>query len=52
MLRSQILFICVVWISEETAIIFLFNIDWLGFIIDSGCLLRGTDGSFKSDSYS
>jgi hypothetical protein len=36
-------FMCFVWISEQTAIISLYNINWLGFYIwDRVCLLRGT----------
>ena len=37
-------FIC---ISEQTAIISLYSIDWLVFITDGVCLLRGTDWVFK-----
>ena len=35
---------CFVWISEQTAIISLYSIDWLvGFYnLDGVCLLRGT----------
>jgi len=37
-------FMCFVWISEQTAIISLYNINWLvGFYNwDGVCLLRGT----------
>jgi len=52
MFRPQGLFMCVVWISEQTAIIFVYSINWLVFIIESECLLRGTDWGFKSDIYS
>jgi len=31
------------WISEQTAIISLYNINWLIFITEAECLLRGTD---------
>jgi len=35
---------CFVWISEQTAIISLYNINWLVFITESECvLLRGTN---------
>ena len=37
---------CFVWISEQTAIIFLYNINWLVFVTQTECLLRGTDWSF------
>jgi nitrate reductase alpha subunit len=34
---------CFVWISEQTAIISLYSINWLGFYNQDGvCLLRGT----------
>jgi len=32
-----------VWISEQTAIISLYNINWLVCITETECLLRGTD---------
>jgi hypothetical protein len=38
---------CFVWISEQTAIISLYSINWLVFIIVTECLLRGTDWVFK-----
>ena len=34
---------CFMWISEQTAIISLYNINWLVFITDGECLLSGTD---------
>jgi hypothetical protein len=34
---------CFVWISEQTAVISLYSINWLVFITDGVCLLRGTD---------
>ena len=37
---------CFVWISEQTAIISLYNINWLVCITETECLLRGTDWSF------
>jgi hypothetical protein len=36
---------CLVWISEQTAIISLYSINWLVFITETACLLRGTDCS-------
>jgi hypothetical protein len=39
-------FVCFVWISEQTAIISLHNINWMVFITDGVCLLRGTDWIF------
>ena len=40
-------FMCFVWISEQTAIISLYSINWLVFITETECLLRGTDWIFK-----
>jgi len=37
---------CFVWISEQTAIISLYCINWLVCITDTECLLRGTDWVF------
>ena len=37
---------CFVWIWEQTAIISLYNINWLVFITKIQCLLRGTDFVF------
>ena len=39
-------FVCFVWIWEQTVIISLYNINWLVFIIETECLLRGTDWIF------
>jgi hypothetical protein len=39
-----------VWISEKTAIISLYSINWLVFITDGQCSLRGTDCTFKCSS--
>jgi len=39
-------FMCFVWIWEQTAIIFLYSINWLVFITETECLLRGTDWIF------
>ena len=39
-------FMCFVWIWEQTAIISLYNINWLVFITETECLLRGTDWIF------
>ena len=41
---------CFVWIWEQTAIISLYNINWLVFITEAECLLRGTDWMFKCNS--
>jgi len=45
-------FMCFVWISEHTAIISPYNINWLVFITDTHvvCLLRGTDWAFICNS--
>jgi hypothetical protein len=37
-------FMCSVWIWEQTAIIFLYSINWLVCITNGECLLRGTSG--------
>jgi len=34
----HIAFMCFVWISDETAIIFLYSIKWLVFITETGCV--------------
>jgi hypothetical protein len=40
-------FMCFVWISEQTAIISLYSINWLVFVArDAVCLLRGTGWVF------
>jgi len=49
--RTECLYIvqvmCFVWLSEQTAIISLYNINWLVFITEDGmCLQRGTDCIF------
>jgi hypothetical protein len=36
-------FMCFVWIWEQTAIISLYSINWLVFITETECLLRGTN---------
>ena len=41
-------FMCFVWIWEQTAIISLYSINWLVFITETECLLRGTDWIFIS----
>jgi len=41
---------CFVWIWEQTAIISLYNINWMGFITETECLLRGTDWVFIYNS--
>jgi hypothetical protein len=33
---------CFVWNSEQTAIISLYSINWLVFMAEKACLLRGT----------
>ena len=40
-------FMCFVWIWEQTAIISLYSINWLVCITETECLLRGTDWIFK-----
>jgi hypothetical protein len=35
-------FMCFVWIWEQTAIISLYSINWLVFITETECFLRGT----------
>jgi hypothetical protein len=37
---------CFVWISEQTAIMSLYSINWLVCITETECLLRGTDKIF------
>ena len=39
---------CFVWIWEQTAIISLYSINWLVFITEPECLLRGTDSKCNS----
>ena len=36
-----------VWISEQTAIISLYSINWLVFMTDGECLLRGKNLVFQ-----
>ena len=43
-------FMCFVWIWEQTAIISLYSINWLVFITETVCLLRGTDWAFIYNS--
>ena len=43
-------FMCFVWIWEQTAIIFLYSINWLIFITGTECLLRGTEWVFIYNS--
>jgi hypothetical protein len=47
---AHTVFMCFVWILEQTAIISLYNIDCLVFITDGVCLLRGTDWVFIYNS--
>ena len=35
---NRIIFMCFVWISEQTAIISLYNINWLAFITETECV--------------
>ena len=42
-LPTHTVFLRFVWISEQTAIISLYNINWLVFITECVCLLRGKD---------
>ena len=37
-LPTQTVFMCFVWISEQTAIISLYNINWLVFITETECV--------------
>jgi hypothetical protein len=39
------------WISEQTAIISRYSINWLDFITEEEWLLHGTNWVFKSDGY-
>ena len=43
-------FMCFIWIWEQTAIVSPYSINWLVFITENGCLLRGTDGIFIYNS--
>jgi len=43
-------FICFVWISEQTANISIYSINRLVFITETKCLLRGTDWVFIYNS--
>jgi hypothetical protein len=44
-------FMCFVWIWEQTAIISLYSINWLVCITESECLLRGTDRTFNIQQF-
>jgi hypothetical protein len=39
-------FMCFVWISEQTAIISLYSINWLVFVTETECLLRGRNWNY------
>jgi hypothetical protein len=39
-------FMCFVWIWEQTAIISLYSIDWLVFIIETGCVYCAVRSTF------
>ena len=43
---------CFAWVSEQTAIIFLYRIKLSVFITEAECLLRGTNWVFQSDTAS
>ena len=43
-------FMCFMWIWEQTAIIFLCSINWLVFMTQTECLLRGTECIFIYNS--
>ena len=43
-------FMCFVWISEQTAVISLYSINWLLFRTETECLLHGTDWVFIYNS--
>jgi hypothetical protein len=43
-------FMCFVWIWEQTAIISQYSTNWLVFITDGECLLRGTDWILQYNS--
>ena len=49
-LPTQTIFMCFMWIWEQTAIISLYSINWLVFITETECLLRGTDWVFIYNS--
>jgi len=44
-------FMCFVWIWEQSAIISLYSINWLVFIAETECLLRGTDWILKYNTH-
>ena len=46
-LPTQCIYMCLVWISEQTAIIFLYSVNWLVFITETVYLLRGMDWVFN-----
>jgi hypothetical protein len=43
-------FVCFVWISEQTAIVSLYNINWSVVKTETKCLLRGMDWTFTNNS--
>jgi len=51
---SHSVFMCFVWISEQTAIISLYNLNWLAFITESDCVYCAVQWTMqkqrKSDS--
>jgi len=44
-------FVCFVWIWEQTAIISLYSVNWMVCTTETECLLRGTDWVFIHKSY-
>ena len=44
---THTVFMCFVWITEKTAITSLYSINWLVFIKETECFLRGTSRVFK-----
>ena len=47
---AHTVYLCILWIWEQTAIISLCSINWLVFITGTECLLRGTDWIFIYNS--
>jgi len=48
--QLQRIFMSFVWIWEQTQIVSLYSINWLVFITETKCLLRGTDRMYKYNS--
>jgi len=49
-LTFKSVFMCFVWISEQTAITSLYSINYLFFITEMECLLCGTSWMFQCNS--